>query len=79
LANALAGVPGRAPDAIAHLEEALRLRPDFAEAHNNLAVLYAGSGRLSDAISHLETALKLQPSFEDARKNLDLFRALQRR
>ena len=29
-------VQGKVPEAIAHYEQALRLNPDYAEAHNNL-------------------------------------------
>jgi hypothetical protein len=41
LANVLANIPGGSPTAIAHFEEALRLKPDFAEAHYSFAVVLA--------------------------------------
>jgi protein O-mannosyl-transferase len=47
---------------MAHYETALRLAPDYAEAHNNLAnALTPIPGRLPEAIAHYETALRLQP------------------
>ena len=33
---------GRLPEAIAHYEQALRIKPDYAEAHNNLGIALAG-------------------------------------
>jgi tetratricopeptide (TPR) repeat protein len=69
LAEALAN-SGRAPEAIPHLEQALRLRPDFPEAENNLGDDLRLLGRPQEAIPHFEHALKLQPSFAEAHNNL---------
>jgi tetratricopeptide (TPR) repeat protein len=41
LGNALKKL-GRAPEAIAHYEQALRIRPDYPEARNALARLQVG-------------------------------------
>lgn len=61
LGNRLAD-DGRMDEAIAAYEEALRLCPDWAEAHNNLAtVLQSAEGRLGEAIAHYRRALALKP------------------
>ena len=62
---------GRAPDAIAHFEEALRIKPDYAEAHNNLGVVLTQfPDRISEAIGHFEAALRIDPNYVDAHYNL---------
>ncbi|HVC98325.1 MAG TPA: tetratricopeptide repeat protein, partial [Pirellulales bacterium] len=40
---------GRLDDALASYQHAVRLKPDFAEAHNNLGSLLLGKGRLDEA------------------------------
>jgi|CZKI01.1.fsa_nt_gi tetratricopeptide (TPR) repeat protein len=71
LAAEIHKVPGRLAEAIAHYEEAVRLKPDFAEAHNNLGrALEATPGRLNDAIGHYEEALRLAPDSAEAHNNL---------
>jgi tetratricopeptide (TPR) repeat protein len=73
LAIALAKVPGRLPDAIAHYEETLRINPNHGEAQNNLAVALAEiPGRLPDAIAHYDAALHLNPTNARAHNNLGL-------
>jgi tetratricopeptide (TPR) repeat protein len=60
------------PDqAIAHFREAIRLKKDYATAHNNLgSVLRSMPGRLDDAIAHFQEALRLQPGYAEAHNNL---------
>jgi Flp pilus assembly protein TadD len=57
-------------DAIAHYEEAVRLKPAFVEARNNLAAVYAETGRLEAAIEQLEIAARLNPASTAIRDNL---------
>lgn len=56
-----------------HFPTALRLKPDYPEAHNNLGVaLLQRPQRLADAILRFETALRLRPNYADAHYNLGL-------
>ena len=72
----LSRIPGRSAEAMAHYEEAIRLKPDFVDPHYNLAyALLSVPGRLGDAISQYEEALRLKPDLVKVRFNLA--RALQ--
>jgi tetratricopeptide (TPR) repeat protein len=62
---------GRPQDAVAEFEQALRFRPDYSEAQNNLGVaLTQIPGRASEALAHFEAAVKLNPNYPDAHFNL---------
>jgi Flp pilus assembly protein TadD len=51
---------------------ALRLNPDYAEAHNNLGIALAGQGRFKEAADHFSEALRIRPDDDQARHNLSL-------
>jgi tetratricopeptide (TPR) repeat protein len=62
---------GHLTEAIAQFEAALRLRPDYAEAQNDLGVaLTQIPARASEALAHFRAAVKLNPDYADARFNL---------
>ena len=61
---------GRVPEAIGHYEQALRLNPDFADAHRNLGNALMQTGRTQEAIGHYEQALRIRPDFFEAHSNL---------
>ena len=61
---------GKLEHAVASYEQALRLRPDFAAAHNNLGALYAAQGRWAEATATYRRALALQPDLVGACNNL---------
>jgi tetratricopeptide (TPR) repeat protein len=63
---------GRVQDAIGHFEQALRLNPEYAEAHNNLGVALLAQGRRQEAIGHWEQALRINPDLAEAHFNLGL-------
>jgi Flp pilus assembly protein TadD len=69
LATALAEV-GRVNEAIPHVEEALRLRPNFPEALNNLGDDWIQLQQPEKAMPLLEKALQLQPTYAVAHRNL---------
>ena len=82
-ANNLAQVlfeSGRFDEAIAECQEALKIKPDLAAAHNNLgAALIRNSqaggtdlpqNSIDEAIGHYRTALQIKPDFIQARGNL---------
>ncbi len=56
--------------ALTLLQAALEMKPDLAEAHNNLALAYRRSARNNLARRHLEKAVRLKPAYHDARLNL---------
>ena len=58
------------PDAAALVGCAVRLDPDFAEAHNDRGVILAANGLFSEAISCFERAVTLKAGYVEARNNL---------
>ena len=63
--------PNRLADAEAQFKAALRLKPDFADAENELGIALASSpGRLPEAIAHFEAAVRIDPGMARARANL---------
>ena len=55
---------------IREYQAALRINPDYAEAHYNLGVVYTRQGRIDEAIRELQAALRINPDFADAHYNL---------
>ncbi|MGD0651503.1 MAG: tetratricopeptide repeat protein [Verrucomicrobiia bacterium] len=53
-----------------HYEQALRLKPDYAEGHNNLGNALLDLGKVTEALGCFEQALRLQPDYIDAYNNL---------
>jgi tetratricopeptide (TPR) repeat protein len=56
---------GNADEAIAQLEEAVRIAPDFYQAHDELGKLYKAAGRFDDAEKEFMTAKRLNASSAD--------------
>jgi tetratricopeptide (TPR) repeat protein len=61
---------GRIDDAVAHYEGALTLKPDYAEARNNLGAALAAQGKIDDAVKHYERAIAVKPDYAEAHNNL---------
>ena len=61
---------GKAAEAIAHYQEALRIRPDYPEAHHDLGVALGSQGRIDDAIREFLWALRGKP--DQAESHYDL-------
>jgi tetratricopeptide (TPR) repeat protein len=66
-------------DAISHLQEALKIWPDFdqgrsnpgnARVHYKLAAAFFKKGRVGEAISHYQIALQLSPDYADVHDRL---------
>jgi tetratricopeptide (TPR) repeat protein len=72
LAHYLMDQPGRTPEAIPHLQAALRIKPDDADIPNNLGACLLDLGRPAEAVPYFETLVKMRPDSADARFNLAL-------
>ncbi len=59
-------------EAITHFQQALLLKPAYAEVHNSLGVALLKKGRNSEAIEHFQQARVLKPDFAEAHYNLAL-------
>jgi len=55
------------------LREAITLKPDFADAHNNLGTTLQELGRLDEAEASLRQAIALKPDYSVAHYSLGLF------
>jgi type IV pilus assembly protein PilF len=67
--------------AMLHLEEAIRMVPDFAAAYNNLGKAYEGLGQYDKARFNYEKAVQFNPQYADAYLNLGrlLYRSGERK
>ncbi len=73
LANSLrAYLDGRFEETISFAKKALDIRPEYAEAYNNLSAGYAKLQKWDLAISNAEQALRIKPDFQLAKNNLEL-------
>ena len=57
-------------EAIAHFQQALRLQPNLAEAHNGLANALLRKGRVAEAVKHYEAAVTAVPNHPYLLNNL---------
>jgi tetratricopeptide (TPR) repeat protein len=62
---------GRYEDCIKACQLALKLKPDYAAAYNNICTAYNKMGRYEEGIKACEKALEFQPDFPLAKGNLD--------
>jgi tetratricopeptide (TPR) repeat protein len=62
----------RLEEAIAQYKTAVHLKPDYADAHNNLGAALASLGRTQEAITEFQAALRIQPDYAQARTKMDL-------
>src|SRR5690606_801328 len=69
-AQLLAADPTLAQDALADLDMALRLNPDFVQSLRLRASLYFTLGRVDDALRDLRAAVEADPSLDDLRVSL---------
>ena len=62
----------RPDEAIIQFQEAIRLKPDDANTHNDLGVVLGMKGQTDEAISQYREALRLKPDFADTGNNLGI-------
>jgi predicted O-linked N-acetylglucosamine transferase (SPINDLY family) len=63
---------GRYDEAAANYQHTLRLRPNAANAHNNLGTVFLSQGKLPEAIDSYRQALRCNPHSVDASSNLGM-------
>jgi tetratricopeptide (TPR) repeat protein len=68
---------GRFEECIQAAREALTLRPNYAEAWNNIAAAYNSMSKWDEGIRAAEEAVRLKPDFQLARNNLAWAQAQQ--
>lgn len=69
LGNALARA-GKLEEAVSAYEEALAVKPDYADAINNLGIVYGRSGDVNGAIAQYKKVLTRAPDYYRAHYNL---------
>ena len=63
---------GKTDSAVAYYESAVKLSPDYLDAHINVGAIYYEKGQLEQAAEHLKAAIALDSTSTDAYKNLGL-------
>ncbi|MGA2060896.1 MAG: tetratricopeptide repeat protein, partial [Thermoguttaceae bacterium] len=61
---------GKLPEAKEHFQQALNLKPKYAEPCNNLGECLLKEGRLPEAIDYFKHALRMKPGYDQAYWNL---------
>jgi tetratricopeptide (TPR) repeat protein len=64
------GVLDRLEEEIQAYKQAIRLKPDIAEAHYNIGLAYGKLGRLEEEIQAYKQAIRLKPDYAKAHLNL---------
>jgi len=58
--------------AIGHFIEAIKIKPNYVGAYNNLGVALLHQGKYNEAINHFKIALLIRPDHKTARRNLEV-------
>jgi tetratricopeptide (TPR) repeat protein len=58
-------------EAAAEYAEAIRIRPRYADAYNNLGVILLRQNRRNEAVAHFTEALRIDPGNRRAQENLN--------
>ena len=66
------GLKGQIDEAIGQFQEAVRIKPDFADAYNNLGTALGRKGQIDAAISQFQKAIQLKPDYADVHNNLGI-------
>src|SRR5215472_12944629 len=61
---------GKLEEAIAAYRQAIRIKPDFAEAYSNLGNSLSDQGKIDEAIAAYRQAIRIRPDFPEAHSNL---------
>jgi Flp pilus assembly protein TadD len=61
---------GRYNEAISQFQQALQIKPGYAEAYNNLGIALSQKGRVDEAITRFQKALQIKPDYAEAHNNL---------
>jgi hypothetical protein len=60
---------GRPEEALASCDAAIRIRPDFAEAHTNRGICLKDLGRPGEALAACDAAIRIRPDYAKALSN----------
>jgi len=66
---------GKYQECISAAQQAIKLRPNYAEAYNNIGSAYNSMEQWDKAIAPLEKAIAIKPDFQLAKNNLALARS----
>jgi tetratricopeptide (TPR) repeat protein len=66
----------RLDEAVGCFQEALAIKPDYTNGHNNLGIAFKKQGQLDVATSCFQRALEISPNHAEAHLNLSLTRLL---
>jgi protein O-mannosyl-transferase len=61
---------GQLDDAIFHLQESLKIWPDFSQAHYEIGVALFRKGRIDEAMAHWQKTLSIHPDDPEAHRSL---------
>jgi len=61
---------GRLDEAMAQIQKALGINPNYPEGYCNLGIVLFQKGRMDEAIADYEKALRIYPTYAEARNNL---------
>ena len=61
---------GSVDEAIAHFQQALQIKPDYAKARFNFGNALLLKGSVDEAIAHYQIALQINPGYAEAHNNL---------
>ena len=63
---------GNLNEAIEAFKKAISIKPDYAEAHNNMGIVYYKHGETEAAISAYQNAINTNPNYAEAYYNIGI-------